>query len=137
MVYQCKPVVKFGGITSDFQWYTTGISVVSSGITSGISVVSSGISVVSSGEIWCYYQWYTSGITCCFQWKSVVKFGGFTTVLNCLTMEITGITSVLPLKSTVLPVVITPNFTADFDWYTTGNTNGIPLVNPETFSMGK
>ena len=57
-----------------------------------------------------------------YKWKSVVKFGDITTVLHCYNK--TGITSVLPLKSTVLPVVIPPNFTADFHWYTTGNTTG-------------
>ena len=51
-------------------------------------------------------------------------------------MEFTGITSVLPLKSAVLPVLIPPNFTTDFHWYTTGNTTGKPLVIPETFSRG-
>ena len=40
-------------------------------------------------------------------------------------MEIIGITTGLPLKSTVLPVVIPPNFTADFNWHTTGNTRDI------------
>ena len=48
-------MVKFGGITSGFQWYTTGLSVVSSGITSGILVVAIGIPVVSSCKIWCCY----------------------------------------------------------------------------------
>ena len=38
---------------------------------------------------------------------------------------ITGITSVLPLKTTVLPVVIPPNFTTDFHWYTTGKFRDI------------
>ena len=37
-----------------------------------------------------------------------------------ITMEISGITTVLPLDSTNLPVVITPNFTTGFHWYTTG-----------------
>ena len=40
-------------------------------------------------------------------------------------MEIIGITTVLPLKSTVLPVVIPPNFIAEFHWYTTGNCSDI------------
>ena len=52
-------------------------------------------------------------------------------------MEISGITTVLPPKSTVLPVVIPPNFTTGFHLHTTGNTAVIPLVIPETFSMGK
>ena len=51
-------------------------------------------------------------------------------------MEISGITTVLPLESTVLPVVIPANFTTGFYWYTTGNTAGIPLVITKTFSMG-
>ena len=52
--------VKLGDITSVFQWYTIGISLVSNGITSGLHspviVVSIGIPVVS--RIWCYYQWF-------------------------------------------------------------------------------
>ena len=88
MEYHWNLAVKFGGITS-------GIQVFSSGITNGIPLV--------------------------YHWKSAVKFGGITTVL--------------PLESTVLPVVIPPNFTADFHWYNTGNTTGIPLVIPETLSM--
>ena len=43
-------------------------------------------------------------------------------------MEITGISSVLPLKSTVLPVVLTPNFTTDFHCYTTGISRAIFYV---------
>ena len=39
-------------------------------------------------------------------------------------MEISCITTVLPLESSVLPVVIPPNFMADFHWYTTGNITG-------------
>ena len=35
-----------------------------------------------------------------------------------------GVTTVLPLKSTVLPVVIPPSFTSDAHWYTTVNTTG-------------
>ena len=54
MVCQCKSALKFGGITSGFLWYTSGISVVYQwksvakfgGITSGIPVFSSEISVV-------------------------------------------------------------------------------------------
>ena len=53
-----------------------------------------------------------------------------------MTVEISGITIVLPLESTVLPVIIPPNFTADFHWYTTGNTTGIPLVISENFFYG-
>ena len=41
-----------------------------------------------------------------------------------ITVEISCITTVLPLESTVLPVVIPPNFMADFHWYTTGNITG-------------
>ena len=53
-----------------------------------------------------------------------------------ITEEISGIATVLPLESTVLPVVIPPNFTADSHWYITGNTTAIQLVIPETFLWG-
>ena len=59
----------------------------------------------------------------------MVKFGGITTVI---TMEITGITSVLPLISTVLPVV----YHQILPLTSTGIPLVIPRVNPETFSMG-
>ena len=85
----------------EYQWYTSGLSAV-------LPVVSSGTSMV--------YQW------------TVVKFGSIT---SDITMEIIGITctTVLPLKSTVLPVVINvpPNFTADFHCYTTGNSRDISM----------
>ena len=65
-----------GGITSgipvEYQWYTSGISVVLPVVSCGIyqwniGGTTSGIPVE--------YQWYTSGI-------SVVKFGGITTLLS-------------------------------------------------------
>ena len=112
------------------------------------SITISGILVVFSGTLlehqWYYqwlveYQWYTSGLSAVlpvvssgtstvYQWKSVVKFGSIT---SDITMEIIGITctTVLPLKSTVLPVVINvpPNFTADFHCYTIGNSRDISM----------
>ena len=105
-------------------------------VSIGIAVVSIGISVV--------YQCFPV----VYHWKSAVKFGGITSVMTNglvvlpllstdITMEISGITTVLPLESTVFPVVIPPNFTTGFHWHTTGNTAVIPLVIPETFSMGK
>ena len=48
-----------------------------------------------------------SGISVEYQWKLAVKFGD-------ITMDILCITTVLPLKSTVLPVVIAQNFTSKF-----------------------
>ena len=33
-----------------------------------------------------------------------------------ITEEISGITTALQLESTVLPVVVPPNFTAEFHW---------------------
>ena len=51
MVYQWKSAVKFGGITSGFQWYTSKILV-------ALPVVSSGIPVEISGKIWWYYKWF-------------------------------------------------------------------------------
>ena len=59
MLYQWKTAVKFGGITSGFQWYTSKILV-------ALPVVSSGIPVE--------HQWYTSG-------NPLFIFGGITTVL--------------------------------------------------------
>ena len=53
----------------------------------------------------------------------MVKFGGILMLSTDITVEISGIT-------TVLPVVIPPNFTADFHWYTTVNTTGLPLLIP-------
>ena len=51
-----------------------------------------------------------------------------------ITEEFSGNTAVLPLESTVLPVVIPPNFTTDFHWYTTGNTTAIqPVISKEIF----
>ena len=60
VVYQWKSAVKFGGITSGFQWYTSKILV-------ALPVVSSGIPVER--------QWYTSG-------NQLFIFGGITTVIH-------------------------------------------------------
>ena len=91
------------------------------------------------------------GISVVYQCRSAVKFDGITSSIS---VDISGIpvvlpvvsigisvvyfsiTIVLPLESTVLPVVIPPNFTADFHWYTTGNTTGIQLVISEKFLWG-
>ena len=113
VIYQWKSAVKFGGITSGilvvYQWYI------------------SAIPVEMSGKIWWYYQWYIGGIPPVYQWNFggvtsgiPVEISGKTLLSTDITVEISGFTTVLPLESTVLPVVIPPNFTADFQWYTKG-----------------
>ena len=127
MVYQWNISGITSGIPVEYQWYTSGIAVVYQWNISGIQV-----------EYRWYYQWYTSGISVVYQWKSVVKFGGITTLLSTdITTEIIVITTVLaiteihhftsgtyyhqilPLISTGIPLVI------PLSWYTAGNSRGI------------
>ena len=57
--------------------------------------------VVSAGG-----QWYTSGISVVYQWNiPVINLEVLPLLSNDITMEIIAITTVLPLISTVLPVV--------------------------------
>ena len=106
VVYQWKSVVKFVAFPVVCKWYISKSAVKFGGV---ISVV---------------YQWYISGVTTSFQWKPVV----LPLLSTDITEEFSGNTVVLPLEFTVLPVVIPPNFTTDFHWYTTGNTTAIQLV---------
>ena len=71
------------------------------------------------------YQWHTGGN----QRSNLVVLPLFSTEI---TVEITGITTGLPLKSTGLPVVIPLNFTPGIPLKSTG----IPVEIPQNFTAG-